>query len=92
MQAGIALADYYGGEILRLAGAAEIDEGLRQAQELYDWWKVRDAVLPLSMFYQKGPSFCRKAAIARQLLTSLADHGWAMRLDTPGMEVWRRLP
>ena len=92
MQAGIALADYYGGEILRLAGAAEIDEGLRQAQALYNWWAVRDAVLPLKMFYQLGPTFCRKAEVARRLLTSLADHGWAMRLDTPGMEVWRRLP
>ena len=44
MQAGIALADHYGDEMLRLAGAAEIDEGLRQAQALYDWRKVRDAV------------------------------------------------
>lgn len=92
MQAGIALADHYGTEILRLAGAAEIDEGLRQAQALYDWWKVRDAVLPLKTFYQLGPSFCRKAEVARKLLITLADHGWAMRLDAPGMELWRRLP
>ena len=92
MAAGIQLADYYGGEVLRLAGAAEIDLELRQAQAVYDWWKVRDRLLPLTMFYQKGLSFSRKAATARRLLAILAEHGLAERHEAPGLEMWRRLP
>jgi hypothetical protein len=77
---------------MQFARAAEIDQELRQAQAVYDWWKVRDRLLPLTMFYQKGLSFSRKAATARRLLAILAEHGLAERHEAPGLEMWRRLP
>ena len=65
---------------------------LRQAQAVHDWWQKRDRVLPVAIFYQRGLSFCHKAASARSFLMTFAEHGLATRIDREGVEIWRRLP
>jgi hypothetical protein len=56
MEAGIALADHYAAEALRLFGSSRISVDLRLAQRLLDWllgtWNEENTSLP--DIYQRG--------------------------------------
>jgi hypothetical protein len=78
MEAGIALAEYYAAEALRLFGASQIGADLQAAQRLLDWlcetWPEDNVSLP--DIYQRGPNSIRDKATAQKLAAILVDHGW----------------
>lgn len=96
MACGIALAQHYAGEMIRLKGGASITPELRQAQRLLDWWKPRtNPQAHLAEIYQRGPSSLRTAQAAREACQTLQDHGWITPLkagteldDAPRREAW----
>ncbi|GGC58165.1 hypothetical protein GCM10011504_40530 [Siccirubricoccus deserti] len=87
MAGGIALAQHYAAELLRLQGTAGISPDLRLAQRLLAWWQARrDPALHLAAVYQRGLNALGDAATARRIVGILEDHGWAVRLPS-GAEV-----
>lgn len=87
MIGGIALAQHYGAEMMRLAGAASIAPDLRLAARLLAWWQEqRGKPLHLAAIYQHGPNALRDAATARRIVLLLEDHGYAEPLP-PGTEI-----
>jgi hypothetical protein len=62
MEAGIALADHYAAEALRLFGVARVRAELHLAQRLLDWllqdWL--EPVISLIEIYQQGPNPIRE--------------------------------
>jgi hypothetical protein len=87
MAGGIALAQHYAAELLRLQGTAGISPDLRLAQRLLAWWQARrDPALHLAAVYQRGLNALGDAATARRIVGILEDHGWAVRLPA-GAEV-----
>jgi len=93
---GIALAQHYAGELLRLTGAATVTPELRQAESLRRWWQNRDnPQCHLAEVYQFGPGAIRSADAARKAVTVLQAHGWVRRLlpgvtldGAPRREAW----
>ncbi|MDE2318952.1 MAG: DUF3987 domain-containing protein [Rhodospirillales bacterium] len=83
MANGIALAEYYAGEMKRLAEGASITPDLKLARSLADWWKVGRPQRHLAEIYQRGPGRLRDAATAKRIIAILEDHGWITRLP-PG--------
>lgn len=78
MASGIALAQHYGQEMMRLAGAAAIAPDLRLAARLLAWWQEQGGKpLHLAAIYQHGPNALRDAATARRIVLVLEDHGYA---------------
>lgn len=87
MANGIALAQHYGQEMLRLAGAASINPDLRLAHRLLAWWREQGGHdLHLAAIYQRGPNALRDAATARRVMSLLEEHGYAEPLP-PGTDV-----
>jgi hypothetical protein len=72
MRAGIALADHYAAEALRLFGACRVNPDLRLAQRLLDWllgsWP--EAAISLPDIYQRS-------------LNAIADKATAVKLGNP---------
>ena len=100
MQSGIALARYYGTEMLRLHNTASVSPDLRLAQRLLTWWQERsEPSLCLTYIYQKGPNALRTSAAARTAVKILEKHGWVEPLPAgtvldgkPRKEGWRLVP
>lgn len=100
MANGIALAQHYGQEMLRLAGAAAINPDLRLAHRLLAWWREQGGRdLHLAAVYQRGPNTLRDAAAARRIMHLLEDHGYAQPLPpgtdvdgAPRKEAWKWAP
>jgi hypothetical protein len=81
MACGIALAQNYAAEMLRLHGAASVSPDLRLAHRLLNWWQVQPGGrCHLAQVYQYGPGPLRDAATARRIIGVLVDHGWLMKL------------
>jgi hypothetical protein len=82
MDAGIAIAEHYAAEALRLFGSARIGGHLRLAQKLLSWLLVVWGELCISLpdIYQKGPNAIRDKATAVRLVGVLEDHGWLYRI------------
>ena len=82
MSAGIALAQHYAAEALRLFGMGRLRTDLQLAQKLLVWllggW--REAAVSLPDIYQRGPNAIRDKATAKKLVTILEDHGRLVRL------------
>jgi hypothetical protein len=82
MQAGIALAEHYSAEALRLFGSSQVTAELREATRLLDWllsgWEERAISLP--DIYQRGPRGIRDNATAKKLVAILEDHAWLRRI------------
>jgi hypothetical protein len=97
MEAGIAVAQHYAAEALRLFGAGRISGDLYEAQKLLTWlltcWPEPQVSLP--DIYRRGPNSIREAKRARRVVTILVDHGWLVTApagDVDGTfrrEVWR---
>jgi Protein of unknown function (DUF3987) len=82
MQAGIALAEHYVAEALRLFGASRINADLRLAQRLLDWllsqWNEPNISLP--DIYQRSLNAIGDKATATKLVGILEDHGSLERI------------
>ncbi|MQX36877.1 YfjI family protein [Roseospira navarrensis] len=87
MEAGIALADFYAGEAVRLHMAGHDDPDLRHAQRALDWLHTGwgKPVVMLANLYQSGPGSLRSAKDARRITRILEDHGWLVPI--PGAEI-----
>lgn len=100
MACGIALAEHYGQEMMRLGGAASVNPDLRLAERLLRWWIERgEPRLHLAMIYQRGLNAIGDAATARRIVDVLADHGHVLRLPegttldgTPRRDAWELVP
>jgi hypothetical protein len=92
MKAGIALAEHYVAEALRLFGASRIDADLRLAQRLLDWllnqWTEPKISLP--DVYQRSLNAIGDKATAAKLVRILDDHGWLVRIDQGAMVAGQR--
>ena len=75
---GIALAEYYASEALRLHGAARIGVELKEAEKLRQWLAAKwDQPHVTVQFLQRyGPGSMREKAGIERLLNVLADHNW----------------
>jgi hypothetical protein len=96
MEAGIALAQHYAAEAMRLFGASRLSGNLREAQQLLTWLLKEDQLLvSLPDVYQRGPNSIREASRARKAVTILEEHGWlvsASPCEIGGIfrrDVWR---
>jgi hypothetical protein len=89
MQAGIAIAEHYATEALRLAGASCIGTELIEAQRLLRWLHTSwlHPVVSLPDVYRLGPGSIRDAASARGAVGILVDHGWLV--EAPPCEIDR---
>lgn len=97
MEAGIALAQHYAVEAMRLFGASRVSGDLREAHQLLTWLHTAWAkpLVSLPDIYQRGPNAIRDKARARGAVNILSDHGWLvgpLAGDVDGTfrrEVWR---
>ena len=82
MSAGIALAQHYAAEALRLFGVGRLGTDLQLAQKLLAWllggW--HEVAVSLPDIYQRGPNAIRDKATAKKLVAILEDHGRLVRL------------
>lgn len=100
MACGIALAQHYAAEMIRLKGGASVSPELKGAQRLLDWWKERsDPRAHLAEIYERGPASLRTAQAARDACQTLQEHGWIKTLqagtefdDAPRREAWVLVP
>jgi Protein of unknown function (DUF3987) len=96
LEAGIALAQHYAAEAMRLFGASRVSGELHEAQRLLTWlltaWPKPWISLP--DIYQLGPNSIRDKASARRAVTILSDHGYLVAApvgsvrETSRREVW----
>lgn len=98
---GIMLVEHYAAEALRLTEAGAPDPGLRQAQDVLEWFQTSwpEPLVSLPDIYRLGPSRVRDAKTARAAVRVLEDHGWLVRIGTGAKikgafrrEVWRLVP
>jgi hypothetical protein len=81
MEAGTILAQHYAAEMLRLAGAAQIEPQLRLAARVLEWWRKSGSPRKhLAAIYEHGPRAVRSAATARAVVAVLEEHGHLRRL------------
>jgi hypothetical protein len=94
MKRGIALAEHYLCEGLRLFGASHVSGDLRLAQRLLNWLLMtwREPNISLPDLYQRSLNAIGDQATARRVVAILEDHGWLRRINE-GAEIngrWRR--
>lgn len=75
MAGGIALADWYVREAVRLVNAGQIDPELRKAQDILAWIEGRGGEVSFQEILRKGPGALRNKRKADAALRILADHG-----------------
>ena len=96
MAAGIALAQHYQTEALRLFEAGFIDPDLKLAERVLDFIRERGGVVSPRCVYQKGPNAARDKETALRLLKILEDHRWIRQVEggaeidgRTARDVWR---
>lgn len=95
--AGVALANHYAGEALRLFSAARVSTDIALAQRLLTWIQTSwmEPFISLPDIYQKGPNSIRDKAKAEKMVKILTDHGWLVSAGTGEVsgkqrrETWR---
>jgi hypothetical protein len=101
LEAGIALADHFAAEALRLFGTSQIDGDLKLAQKLLQWlWQVwKEPNVSLPDIYQLSISAIRTKAKANRMVDVLVDHAWLERLPEGAVirgfrrrDAWRVVP
>jgi hypothetical protein len=82
LEAGIALADHFAAEALRLFGTSQVASELKVAEKLLHWlwhhWEEENVSLP--DVYQYSISAIRTKAAAKRAVDILEEHGWLVRL------------
>jgi hypothetical protein len=95
---GIALAQHYAAEALRLSEAGRLDPDLRLAQRVLAWLagEWQGALISLPDIYRLGPPAVRDAKSAHRIVTILEGHGWLAGVvgpvtvnGTTRREAWR---
>jgi hypothetical protein len=83
IESGIALAEHYAAEALRLFAASQADAVLVQAQALSRWLLTHwdHAVVGLPDIYRLGPNSVRDMKTARRLVGVLETHGHLSRIE-----------
>lgn len=98
LAAGVALAEHYAAEALRLFDAGAVAADVRSAELLRAWLRHEwlEPLISLPDVYQFGPNAIRDAAAARRAVELLAEHGWLEHQPTGGTvngirrrDVWR---
>jgi hypothetical protein len=81
MDAGIALAQHYAAEGLRLFSASRVRADLREAQQLLVWLHTKwlEPLISLPDIYQVGPSSIRDKSRADRAVAILVNHGWLIK-------------
>jgi hypothetical protein len=100
MACGVALAQHYAAEALRLQGAAAVSSDLVLADRLLNWWQARlDPKVHLAQIYQRGPNALGDAEKARRIVKILEEHGHVLRLPVGALvdgaarrEAWALVP
>jgi hypothetical protein len=98
MEYGIAFAQHYAAEALRLFGATRVSSEARLARQLLDWLLATwpEPLVSLPDIYQRGPNPIREKKSAARAVAILAEHGWLVPI--PGgakvgghfrRELWR---
>jgi hypothetical protein len=82
MEAGIALADHYAAEALRLFGMSKINPDLRLAQKLLVWLQTKwpESCVSLPDIYQRSLNAIRDSNTAAKIVAILEAHGWLVKL------------
>jgi hypothetical protein len=92
IRAGIALAEHYAAEALRLFGTGQMKPELLLAQRLLHWllheWK--EPAISLPDIYQRSLNAIRDQATARKLVATLEDHGWLVRISAGAVVAGQR--
>jgi hypothetical protein len=83
IRAGIAIAEHYVAEALRLAAASRISNELRLAKRLLDWLlhKWEHPAISLPDIYQRSLNAIGDLATAKKMVAILVEHGWLERID-----------
>jgi len=97
IDAGIALAQHYAMEALRLFDAGSARPDILRAEQLLDWLLTWDhELISLPDVYQLGPNAFRDAKTAREAIYLLQEHGWLEPVEGGAfvngvrrLEVWR---
>jgi len=97
IDAGIALAQHYALEALRLFDAGSARSEILRAEQLLEWLINRNRdLIALPDIYQYGPNTFRDAKTALEALHLLEEHGFLEQVEggavidgTKRREVWR---
>jgi hypothetical protein len=76
MECGVALADWYVAEALRLAKAGRTDPKLAKAQEMLGWLQAQKGDVVFRDILRFGPGGLRLKSEAEAALRILESHGW----------------
>lgn len=77
MRHGVALADYFLGEALRMALARRTDPKLVKAELMLKWMQAKnEPEIRLSVILTHGPRPLRTKAAADEAIQTLLNHGW----------------
>jgi hypothetical protein len=93
LEAGIALAEYYAAEALRLHAAGMDDPDLLLAERLLTWLQAWQGPISLPDIYQRGPRPIRNVATAERIVRILEEHGH-LRREPNGADIngqWRQM-
>lgn len=82
MQAGIALAQYYAQEALRIAGIAEVDAKVIAANKLLDWVNssYKGDLITYHHVYKNGCAGFGDAKVTKAAFETLEEHGYLTKL------------
>jgi hypothetical protein len=82
LEAGIALAEHYAAEALRLFGSSRSNADLRLAQRLLEWllgtWD--EPAISLPDIYQRSLNAIGDKGTAAKLVNILEEHGWLVKI------------
>ncbi|MDD2337133.1 MAG: DUF3987 domain-containing protein [Geobacteraceae bacterium] len=82
LNGGIAIAQYYIGEALRLFNSASDDQELILAQKVYDWGMQQPGgIIALAELYRCGPNAVRDKKTATRMIEILEQHHRAERIE-----------
>lgn len=82
MEAGIAQAQFYVSEALRLFHANADCPDLALAEKVLAWGRAQQGHrFGISQLYQRGPNAVRDKAKASRIMGILAEHGWAYEIQ-----------
>ncbi len=83
MEAGIALADHYSAEALRLFGMSKINPDLCLAQKLLVWLQTKwpEDCISLPDIYQRSLNAIRDGNTAARIVAILEAHGWLVKMN-----------
>jgi putative DNA primase/helicase len=96
LNGGIAIAQYYIGEALRLFHSASDDQELITAQKVFDWGMQQEGqMIALAELYRCGPNAVRDKKTANRMMDILEQHHRALRIEggaqvngKPRRDVW----